>query len=70
MKLRSIISCILVLMMLLTSVSIGISTSAAEVDAAQTGYHNQSYLEDYASKAAGEKGLGATYTKAATTFKA
>lgn len=69
MKLRSIISCILVLMMLLTSVSIGISTSAAEVDAAQTGYHNQSYLEDYASKAAGEKGLGATYTKAATTFK-
>ncbi len=67
MKLRSIISCILVLMMLLSSVSIGIS--AAEVDAAQTGYHNQSYLEDYALKASNEKGLGVTYTKSATTFK-
>lgn len=70
MKLRSIISCVLVLMMLISSVSIGIvTTAAAEVEAAQTGYHNQSYLEDYAQKAKNETGLGATYTKSATTFK-
>ncbi len=67
MKLRSIISCILVVMILLSSVSFAIS--AAEIDAAQTGYHNESYLEDYAELAKNEEGLGATYTKSATTFK-
>ena len=67
MKLRSIISCILVLLMLVSSVSIGIS--AAEVDIAETEYHNQSYLEDYAKAAKDEQGLGATYSPASTTFK-
>ena len=67
MKLRSIISCILVLLMLVSSVSIGIS--AAEVDIAETEYHNQSYLEDYAKAAKNEQGLGATYSPASTTFK-
>ncbi|MBQ8860635.1 MAG: type I pullulanase [Ruminococcus sp.] len=67
MKLRSIISSILVVMILLSSVSFAIS--AAEIDAAQTGYHNESYLEDYAQKAKNEQGLGVTYTKSATTFK-
>ncbi len=67
MKLRSIISCILVMMLLVSTVSVGIS--AAEIDAASTGYHNQSYLEDYAQAAKNEQGLGVTYTKSATTFK-
>ena len=67
MKLRSIISCILVMMLLVSTVSVGFS--AAEIDAATTGYHNQSYLEDYAQAAKNEQGLGVTYTKSATTFK-
>ena len=53
--------------MLVSSVSIGIS--AAEVDIAETEYHNQSYLEDYAKAAKDEQGLGATYSPASTTFK-
>ena len=67
MKLRSIISCILVLMMLISSISVGIS--AAEVDVAQTEYYNQSYLETYAEAAKNEQGLGVTYSPASTTFK-
>ncbi len=67
MKLRSIISSVLVLMILISSVSFAIS--AAEVDVASTGYYNQSYLEDYANAARNEVGLGATYSKASTTFK-
>ena len=69
MKLRSIISCILVLALMFTTFAFAIPASAAEVEAAATGYHNQSYLEDYAQAAKNEQGLGATYTKAATTFK-
>ena len=67
MKFRSFISCLLVLLMLVSSVSFAVA--AAEIDAAQTGYHNQSYLEDYAQVAKSEQGLGATYTPSATTFK-
>ncbi len=67
MKLRSIISCLLVLVMMVSSVSFAVS--AAQVDIAETEYHNQSYLEDYAQAAKNEQGLGATYTKASTTFK-
>lgn len=68
MKLRGIISCILILVMMVSSVSFAVS--AAQVDLAETGaYHNESYLEDYAQVAKNEEGLGVTYTKAATTFK-
>ncbi len=67
MKLRSFISCLLVLVLMLSSVSFAVS--AAQADVAETGYYNQSYLEDYARAAKSETGLGATYTKAATTFK-
>ena len=67
MKLRSIISCVLVFLMLVSSVSVGIS--AVEVDVAQTGYHNQSYLETYAQAAKNEQGMGAIYSPQSTTFK-
>ena len=67
MKLRSIISCLLVLVMMLSSISFAVS--AAQVDIAETEYHNESYLEDYAQAAKNEQGLGATYSKASTTFK-
>ena len=67
MKLRSIISCVLVFLMLVSSVSVGIS--AVEVDVAQTGYHNQSYLETYAQAAKNEQGMGVTYSPQSTTFK-
>lgn len=67
MKLRRLISCILVLVLMLSSVSFAIS--AAEIDISETGYYNQSYLEDYAQAAKNEQGLGVTYTKSATTFK-
>ena len=67
MKLRSLISCLLVLVLMLSSVSFAVS--AAQTDIAETGYYNQSYLEDFAKAAKSETGLGATYTKSATTFK-
>ncbi len=67
MKLRRFISCILVLMMIVSTVSFAVS--AAQVDVAQTGYHNQSYLEDYAQAAKNEQGMGATYSPQSTTFK-
>ena len=67
MKLRRLISCLLVLCLMVTSVSFAVS--AAVVDAAQTGYYNQSHLEDYAQAAKNTEGLGATYSKNSTTFK-
>ncbi len=67
MKLRRLISCLLVLCLMVTSVSFAVS--AAVVDAAQTGYYNQSHLEDYAQAAKNTQGLGATYSKNSTTFK-
>ncbi len=67
MKLRRLISSLLILAVMLSSVSFAVS--AAVVDVAQTEYYNQSHLEDYAQKAKNEKGLGVSYTKDATTFK-
>ena len=67
MKFRSFISCLLVLLMLVSSVSFAVS--AAQVDVSETGYHNQSYLEDYAQAAKNEQGLGVTYSKDSTTWK-
>lgn len=67
MKLRRLISCLLVLVLMVSSVSFAVS--AANIDVAETGYYNQSYLEDYAEAAKNVDGLGATYTKNATTFK-
>ena len=67
MKLRRLISCLLILVLMVSSVSFAVS--AANVDVAETGYYNQSYLEDYASKASSETGLGATYSPESTTWK-
>ncbi len=67
MKLRRLISSLLILAVMLSSVSFAVS--AAQVDVAQTEYYNQSHLEDYAKAAKNEQGLGVTYTKSATTFK-
>ena len=67
MKIRRIVSIVLAVLML---VSVCITAaSAADADLAETGYANQSYLENYATEAAKVSGLGATYTKSATTFK-
>ena len=67
MKLRRLISCLLILVLMVSSVSFAVS--AANVDVAETEYYNQSYLEDYAQKAKTETGLGATYSKDSTTWK-
>ena len=67
MKLRRIISFLLVAL-LLTS-ALPVVASAHDEDIAATGYYNQNYLETYASAAFSEKGLGCTYTPSATTFK-
>lgn len=67
MKLRRIISFLLVAMLMMSIVSIGVS--AEDGDLAGTGYYNQDYLESYASKAVSVTGLGCTYTPTATTFK-
>ncbi len=67
MKLRRIISCLLVLVLMVSTVAF--AASAAQVDIAETQYYNQNYLEDIAAKAKNVDGLGATYTEAATTFK-
>jgi len=68
MKIRRIISVVLTVLMLVSVFSV--AASAADTELAETGYANQSYLEnEYASKAKSESGLGATYTKNATTFK-
>ena len=67
MKIRRIISIALAVLMLMSVFTV--AASAAEADLSGTGYSNQSYLENYATKAAAEKNLGATYTPSATTFK-
>ena len=67
MKSRRIICILLVAMLLLTTVSV--AAHAENMDLAETGYYNQSYLETYAAKAANESGYGCTYSKSATTFK-
>ena len=67
MKSRKIISVLLAVMLLVSTVSI--AAQAYDTDLAETGYYNQSYLENYASKAASESGYGCTYTKSKTTFK-
>ena len=67
MKIRRLISVVLAAIMLVSMFSV--AASAAEADIAGTGYANQSYLENYASKAVNESNLGATYTPTATTFK-
>ncbi len=67
MKSRRIISFLLVVMLLVSTVSIGAYANTA--DLAETGYYNQNYLENYATKAAAESGYGCTYSKSATTFK-
>ena len=67
MKLRRIISFVLAAMLMLSVVSI--AASAGQADLASTGYYNQNYLEDYASAAYNETGLGAVYTPDRTTFK-
>ena len=67
MKMRRIISVILTVLMVASLFSV--AASAAEADIAETGTTNRNYLENYASAAASETGLGATYTPSATTFK-
>lgn len=67
MKLRRIISVVLVAMLAMSMLTV--AATAAQTDIAETGYYNQTYLENYAAKAVSTTDLGCTYTKAATTFK-
>ena len=67
MKLRRIISFLLVAMLLVSAVPF--AASAQEADLSETGYANQNYLENYASAAYNETGLGCTYSPSSTTFK-
>ena len=67
MKIRRIISVVLTALLLMSVFTV--AASAAEADLADTGYANQTYLENYATKAAAVNDLGATYTPTATTFK-
>ena len=67
MKIRRIISVVLTVLMLMSVFTV--AASAAEADLAESGYANQTYLENYATKAAAANDLGATYTPTATTFK-
>ena len=67
MKIRRVISVLLAVLMLMSLFTV--AASAAEQDIADTGATNASYLENYATKAANENNLGATYTPTATTFK-
>ena len=67
MKTRRLISFLLVVLLLLSAVSVAVS--AYDADLAETGYYNQTYLEDYAAKAYNETDLGSTYSPSGTTFK-
>ena len=68
MKSRRIISLLLAALLVFSAFSI--AASAYDADIAESGYYNQTYLEDsYAAAAVGEKNLGCTYTPDATMFK-
>ena len=68
MKSRRLISLLLTVLIVMSAASV--AASALEADLAGSGYYNQDYLENtYATAAYGEKNLGCTYTKNATTFK-
>lgn len=67
MKLRRIISVVLIAILAMSMFPV--AASAAQTDIASTGYYNQTYLETYAAQAANVNDLGCTYTKSATTFK-
>ncbi len=67
MKLRRLLSFVMVLVMLATCVSF--AAAAYDDDLAQTSYYNQDYLENYAAKAKGVNDLGCTYSKNSTTWK-
>ena len=67
MKLRKMISFLLVAVMLVSALPL--TAFAEDADLAGSGYYNQNYLENYATVAAKETNLGCTYTKTATTFK-
>ena len=67
MKSRRLLSLLLVALLLISTMSV--AASAYEADIAESGYYNQSYLENYAAQAYNETGLGCTYTPSASTFK-
>lgn len=67
MKFRKTLS--LLLSVLMVAGSATVAASAATVNEPVGAYSNQNYLETYADAAYNESGLGATYTKSATTFK-
>ena len=68
MKMRKLMCALLAAVLLISSLSI--SAFAEEFDLAESGaYYNQNKYENYASKAASETNLGATYSSSSTTFK-